>query len=103
MNAKRVLYWAALFTAGAASLGLHFWALWLGAGRHGFSQGFGASGRILAGLFLVSLVGAGLFLWYRRRGEARIDPLGDLAAEYVEGRLTRDEFWARKAVLEEER
>ena len=109
MKVKRVLYWTVLALAGLGSLGLKLWALVIWSGSGGPQSwwnlhagvpvfpfwGFGPP------LLLVLLVGA---VWYRRRGMPHGQALNaweTLGLEYVEGRITRDEFLARRAVLEE--
>lgn len=110
MNKKRIPYWTALVATGLVSLALHFWAatLWmdqvraLGWGHfRGMHVGHPGAFAMMAGFWLVVIV-VGLFFWARRRRATPVDPLGDLAHEYVEGRIGREEFLSRRAVLEEQ-
>ncbi len=110
MKTKRVLYWAALAVAGLSSLGLKLWALFTWSGQSWPWNGvfFRHAGLPLWGfgplLFFVLLVVAAV-VWYRRRGGgfrgSSVNPWEALGLEYVEGRIGRDEFLARRAVLEE--
>lgn len=103
MVANRFWYLVALAVTGLGSLGLQAWVWleggmsWYHRGGHGLS---GHGGWFLAGLFSLALVALGA-VWSLRRREPRIDALGDLATEYVEGRISREEYRARHAVLKE--
>lgn len=111
MKTKRVIYWAALAVAGLSSLILKLWVLftWSGQGwpwngvffRHAGLPPWGFGPPILLVLLVVAAA-----VWYRRRGGGTFggsvtNPWEALGLEYVEGRIGRDEFLARRAVLEE--
>lgn len=118
MKTKRIVYWSALAVTGLAALGLKAWAMgtWISsrvadgswerwmAGRHHLAPGMGhgvlMGGMGLAGLAVLVLLALGLALWYRRNSSGA-HPWEDLGMEYAEGRITREQFLARKAVLEE--
>ena len=100
MVRSRFWFIAGLVVTGLGSLGLGAWA-WLQGGvpwYHSMPR-HGATMRLMPLAFLAVVV-AGAVFWSHRRG-ARVDPLGDLALEYVEGRIDRQEFLAREAVLKE--
>jgi len=110
MKTKRILYWTALAVTGAAAVALRLWAVqtW-GVGSAspwgwGPPHHFGPPGGppLFFGLPLIVLLAVGLALWYRRKNQGPwADPWEALGMEYVEGRIQRDEFMARRAVLEE--
>jgi hypothetical protein len=116
MKTKRIAFWVALGLTAVASGGLALWAWSTGGatgwpghfgqpGNPGWAPGMGHHGPGGMGLWLVGLVAVGAWAWHRRPGTPgahRIDPRADLALEYAEGRITRDEYLARKAVLEEQ-
>jgi hypothetical protein len=109
VKSKRVLYWTVLAIAGLGSLALKLAALFLWFGQGGVWNGpdfhhwtpmapWGFGPPVL---LLVLVVAAAV--WYRRKGmlQGPANPWEALGLEYVEGRITRDEFLARRAVLEE--
>lgn len=112
MNIKRIVYWAALAVTGLGAAALKLWAflLWSASPQapgpwgwgnvHHFGPGFPPLGF---GLPLIVLLVVGLALWYGRKGRHGpwADPWEALGMEYAEGRISRDEFFARRAVLEE--
>ena len=107
MKHSRILYGAALAVTGLGSLALQAWvwsqggvSWYHGGGHHGDSGPMGSMGLGMVFLVVVILLALG---WYRHRHRVvRLDPRGDLAMEYVEGRITQEEFLARRAVLEEQ-
>ncbi len=121
MDKRRKLYWTALTSVGVVSFALHAGAAWLWIGerfpnglqglhRWGGPRGMpdmaghmGSMAALSLAFWFAVLVVGGLYLWHRRSRPARIDPLADLAGEYVEGRLDREAYLARRTILEEQR
>ena len=119
---KSSLFPLALGVTGLGSLALHV-ALWFNGsfeefGRGGWEHsgflphcpgpmGFGG----LLGVFFVLLLIGGLFRMARGAHSGHhnqaphhrlwVDPLADLAEAYAEGKITREQYAERKAVLEE--
>jgi hypothetical protein len=112
MTGKRILYWLALAVAGLSSLGLKLWALltwsnsgesWTWTGVHHW--GWGLTPWSFGPPILLVLLVVAAVVWYRRKGGgfrgSFANPWEALGLEYVEGRIGREEFLARRAVLEE--
>lgn len=98
MVKSRFWYIAALAVTGLGSLGLWAWVWFEGGVRWYHAMPHHGAWTLMALVVLGALV-AGAVFWSRR--QTRVDPLGDLALEYVEGRIDRAEFLAREAVLKE--
>ena len=118
MKRNNGLYWAALLVTGLGSLGLFIVSWFLGGQpdfghpRFGYGYGMGFGHPMMAGfgwvigLFVLLLIFGALFRGWRYRHGADerprwVDPLADLAQAYAEGKITREEYRERKAVLEE--
>jgi len=101
MVKHKLWYATALGITGLGSLGLSAW-VWLEGGASWYHRMAWHPGWMMVmPLVLLALLVAGVVFWSHRRPEHRIDALGDLAAEYVEGRIGREDFLARQAVLKE--
>jgi hypothetical protein len=101
MVGKKLWHGVALAVTGLGSVALQAW-VWLEGGASWYHVLPGRVGVMgLMPLLFLGFLALGAAIWSHRRRETRIDPWGDLATEYVEGRIGRDDFLARQLVLKE--
>jgi len=101
------LWWTALGVTGLGSVALGC-AVWFERVSEGtpwvghFGHGWAGWGLFLA-LGIVALVFSASRRHVRMGGEARayLDPVAEAAEAYAQGRLTREQYFEKKAVLEE--
>ncbi len=108
MSTKRFLYGTALAVTGLGALGIKVWVFFTQGtppaipGPWGWGHGHPFP-PFAFGLPLLVLLAVAAFVWYGRKSPpgSWINPWEVLGVAYVEGRMTREEFQARRAVMEE--